>query len=228
MDRVSDFLLLVPMLLFSIVAHEYAHGYAAFRMGDPTAQRLGRLTWNPLKHLDPVLSFLLPLATYFGSGGGFILGAAKPVPVDPRNYRELRKGDIIVSLAGVATNLVIALLCIPLIALIGLLASAMPGAVGVLGPVQFVLSYGVFLNLILIVFNLLPIPPLDGSHVLKYLLPPRIAAQYVKLGMYGMAILVALLIFGGPVLDAWFRPARAGYVFLMSLVGRYMIPGAGL
>lgn len=228
MDRVSDFLLLVPMLLFSIIAHEYAHGYAALRMGDPTAQRLGRLTWNPLKHLDPVLSVLLPLATYFGSGGGFVLGAAKPVPVDPRNYRELRKGDIIVSLAGVATNLVIAIACVPVIALTGLLATSMPDAAGVLGALQFSLSYGIFLNLLLIVFNLLPVPPLDGSHVFKYLLPPRLAAQYVRLGMYGMAILVALLVFGGPVLDAWFRPARAGYVLLMSLVGRYLIPGAGL
>jgi Zn-dependent protease len=226
LDRVSDFLLLVPILLFSIVAHEYAHGYAALRMGDTTAQRLGRLTWNPVKHLDPFLSLLLPLVTFFG--GGFILGAAKPVPVDPRNYRELRKGDVIVSLAGVTANLAIALACVPLLALFGMLSRSMPDAASVFASLQFMLRAGIFLNLILIVFNLLPIPPLDGSHVVKYLLPPRIAAMYVSVGRYGMLILLALLFFGGPVLDAVFWPARMGYAFLMSLVGPYALPGAGL
>lgn len=226
LDRVSDFLLLVPILLFSIVAHEYAHGYVALRMGDQTALRLGRLTWNPLKHLDPFLSLLLPLVTYFG--GGFVLGAAKPVPVDPRNYRELRKGDILVSLAGVAANLVIAIACVPVIAALGMLARAMPDAVGIIAPLQFMFRIGIFLNLILVVFNLLPIPPLDGSHVVKYLLPPRIAAQYVRVGMYGMGILVLLLLVGGSVLDKLLWPAVAGYGFLISLVGRYALPGAGL
>jgi Zn-dependent protease len=226
LDRVSDFLLLVPILLFSIVAHEIAHGYAALRMGDPTAQRLGRLTWNPIKHLDPFLSLLLPLVTFFS--GGFILGAAKPVPVDPRNYRELRKGDIIVSLAGVATNLVIAVACVPIIGILGMIGRAMPDAIGVIAPMQVMFSYGIFINLILVAFNLLPIPPLDGSHVFKYLLPPRLAAQYVRIGMYGMAILVLLLIFGGPVLSAWLYPVRVGYGFLISLVSRYVLPGAGL
>ena len=216
----------MPILLFSVVAHEYAHGYAALRMGDTTAQRLGRLTWNPLKHLDPFLSLLMPLVLYFGSG--FIFGAAKPVPVDPRNYRELRKGDIIVSLAGVTVNLLIAIALVPLIAVVGLLARAMPDAIGVLGPLQFMLRYGIFLNLILVVFNLIPIPPLDGSHVMKYLLPPRLAAQYVRIGMFGMAILVVLLIFGGSVLNKVLWPALAGYTFLVSLVGRYVLPGAGL
>ena len=228
MDRVSDFLLLVPILLFSVVAHEYAHGYAALRMGDSTAQRLGRLTWNPVKHLDPFLSLLMPLVLFFGSGGTFLFGAAKPVPVDPRNYRELRKGDIIVSLAGVATNLVIAVALVPLIAVVGLLARAMPDAIGVLGPLQSMFRYGIFLNLILVVFNLIPIPPLDGSHVMKYLLPPRIAAHYVRIGMFGMAILVMLFIFGGSMLDKVLWPALAGYRFLISLVGRYVLPGAGL
>jgi Zn-dependent protease len=195
-------------------------------MGDPTAQRLGRLTWNPIKHLDPFLSLVMPLVTFFGAG--FILGAAKPVPVDPRNYRELRKGDIIVSLAGVATNLAIAIACVPIIALLGLLGAAVPGALGVIAPAQFMFGYGIFINLILVAFNLLPIPPLDGSHVFKYLLPPRLAAQYVRVGMYGMAILVLLLIFGGPVLSTWLYPVRLGYGFLLSLVGRYVLPGAGL
>lgn len=226
MDRVSDFLLLVPILLLSVVAHEYAHGYAALRMGDTTAQRLGRLTWNPIKHLDPFLSLLMPLVLFFSSG--FMFGAAKPVPVDPRNYRELRKGDIIVSLAGVATNFALALALVPLVAVVGLLARSMPDAIGVLGPLQFMLRYGIFINLLLVVFNLIPIPPLDGSHVMKYLLPPRVAEQYVRVGMYGMAILLVLVIFGGSLLQKLLWPALAGYRFLISLVGRYVLPGAGL
>jgi Zn-dependent protease len=226
LDRVSDFLLLVPILLLSVVAHEYAHGYAALKMGDTTAQRLGRLTWNPLKHLDPFLSLLMPMVLFFSSG--FVFGAAKPVPVDPRNYRELKKGDIIVSLAGVATNFALALLFVPLIAIIGIVAGIVPDAAPVLGVVQAMFSYGIFINLILAFFNLIPIPPLDGSHVMKYLLPPRIAAHYTRIGMYGMAILLLLIIFGGSILQTLLSPALFGYRFLVSLVGRYVLPGAGL
>src|SRR3954465_16031186 len=99
-------LFVAPVLLFSVIAHEYAHGYAALKQGDQTALQAGRLTWNPLKHIDPVLTIIMPLLMYWA--WGMFLGGAKPVPVDPRNYRNLRRGDIIVSLAGVATNFVLA------------------------------------------------------------------------------------------------------------------------
>ena len=106
MDKsLEQFILVAPVLLFSMVAHEYAHGYAALKQGDNTAYALGRLTWNPLPHIDPLMSILLPLLTYFTTGIAF--GGAKPVPVIPRNYRNFKRGDIIVSLAGVATNFVV-------------------------------------------------------------------------------------------------------------------------
>ncbi|HXV86854.1 MAG TPA: site-2 protease family protein, partial [Gemmatimonadales bacterium] len=104
----QEALLALPVLLFSMVAHEYAHGYAALRQGDTTAYMLGRLTFNPLKHIDPFMTVLLPLMLWFGSGGRMVFGGAKPVPVNPRNYRQYKRGDIIVSLAGIATNLVLA------------------------------------------------------------------------------------------------------------------------
>src|SRR5687767_3788992 len=107
-----------------MVAHEYAHGYAAFRQGDTTAYALGRLTWNPLKHIDPFMTVILPLMLFFI--GGPIFGGAKPVPVNPRNYRHYKRGDIIVSLAGVVTNVAIAILSVPLIIIVGVLGSYVP------------------------------------------------------------------------------------------------------
>ncbi|HEX3867728.1 MAG TPA: site-2 protease family protein, partial [Gemmatimonadaceae bacterium] len=115
----QQILLVVPVLLFSVIAHEVAHGYAALKQGDDTALMLGRLTWNPIKHIDPFLTILLPLA--LGLAGAPILGGAKPVPVNPRKYRHFKRGDIIVSLAGVFTNLILAFVFAALVAGIGLL-----------------------------------------------------------------------------------------------------------
>ena len=190
-----------------MVAHEYAHGYAALRNGDPTAYQLGRLTWNPIKHIDPFMTILLPILTFFG--GGFIFGGAKPVPVNPRNYTNYKRGDIIVSLAGIVTNLAIALLFIPLIAIIGLVGRQFPAANDSLSLIQLMCRYGIYINLLLALFNLLPIPPLDGSHVAKYILPPAWALSYQRIGRYGMLLLIAMLTFGRPILNFWLSPVWA-------------------
>ena len=124
MEKFSLFVLVAPMLLLSMVAHEYAHGYAALKQGDNTALMLGRLTWNPLKHIDPWLTVIMPLLSFFIAGVAF--GGAKPVPVNPRLYRNYKRGDIIVSLAGVATNLVLAVLLLPVVIGLGLLAREVP------------------------------------------------------------------------------------------------------
>jgi Zn-dependent protease len=199
-----------PVLLFSMVAHEYAHGYAALKQGDTTAYALGRLTWNPIPHIDPFMSILLPILTYLAPPH-IMFGGAKPVPVIPRNYRNYKRGDIIVSLAGVATNFVIAICCVPLIIAVGLLGRAIPIFTDTGAILQAMLLYGVLINLGLAVFNLIPIPPLDGSHVFKYLLPPAWALAYQRLGARGLLILFLLIGFGGPVLNLWFAP-----VFLLS------------
>lgn len=227
LERIELFLLFAPVLLVSMVAHEYAHGYAALKQGDTTAQQLGRLTWNPAKHIDPVMTVILPLLTYFGGGllgQPLIFGGAKPVPVDPRNYRSYRRGDIIVSLAGVATNAVLAAMCVALIIAVGLVARALPAASTPVAILQSMLLIGISFNLVLVAFNLLPIPPLDGSHVVKHLLPPSIAVHYQRLGFYGMFIILALLFFGRGVLMLWLRPMVLVLDIALRTVMPYVVP----
>lgn len=222
MATVEKIVLIAPILLFAMIAHEIAHGYAALRQGDPTAYQLGRLSWNPIKHIDPMMTILVPLIML--ATGGPILGGAKPVPVNPRNYRNYKKGDIIVSLAGVATNLGIAVLSIPLVVLLGLIAQAVPATASVLALLQAMLVWGVLINLFLCAFNLLPLPPLDGSHVFKYLLPPAWSLRYQSIGRYGIFILIALLYFGGPVLDAWMTPAYVMFNLLLRPAAGFLVP----
>ena len=221
MQTLQQFLLIAPILLFSVIAHEIAHGWAALRQGDRTALDAGRLTWNPKPHIDPFFTILLPIMTIAGSvaagGRPMVFGGARPVPVDPRNYRNPRLGDIIVSLAGVATNAVIAVACVALLALAGLLGRAVPALLTTLGVVQAMCLNGVLINVLLIAFNLLPIPPLDGSHVFKYLLPRPLAVQYVRLARYGLLVLIALLWWGERVLNAWMNPFFAVADQLLAL-----------
>ena len=225
-DTLQNVLFIAPVLLFSVIAHEYAHGYAALRQGDTTALSMGRLTWNPIKHIDPWLTIVMPLVMGYSSGWRVILGGAKPVPVNPANYRNLKRGDIIVSLAGVATNLVLAIVATVLLALFGLLWKIAPGSGGIVWIVQVAMIYGVLINLSLIFFNLLPIPPLDGSHVMKYLLPKPIAIKYEQFGYLGFIVLIALLFYGRGLLDAWMRPATIAVAFLIGTVDSLLMPRA--
>ena len=225
-DTLQKILFVAPVLLFSVIAHEYAHGFAALRQGDPTARDAGRLTWNPVRHIDPFLTILMPLMMGFASNWQVMLGGAKPVPVNPANYRNLRRGDIIVSLAGVASNLVLAVVCTVLIALLGLLAGVAPGLYDTASILQAMMMWGVVINLLLIVFNLLPLPPLDGSHVVKYLMPASWARYYQQVGRYGIIILIVLLSVGRGFLDAWMKPAFLATGLLFGAVRSFMLPGA--
>ncbi len=210
------------MLLFSMVAHEYAHGYAAMKQGDLTAYSLGRLTWNPLKHIDPFMTVLLP--TFLALIGAPIFGGAKPVPVNPRNYRHYKRGDIIVSLAGVVVNFGIAIACTLLILPVGLLGRQLPQAQVPLAVLQLMLQGGIIVNLVLAIFNLLPIPPLDGSRVFKYVLPPAWALKYEQIGAFGLLILMALLSFGRPLLSVWFAPLTYVLDAARRFYAPYMLP----
>ncbi|MEP6508396.1 MAG: site-2 protease family protein [Gemmatimonadales bacterium] len=222
MNQVQNFILIAPVLLFSMVAHEYAHGYAALKNGDMTAYQLGRLTWNPAKHIDPFMTILLPLMLFLA--GGVIFGGAKPVPVNPRNYRNFKRGDIIVSLAGVATNIVIAIICVPLVMLVHAIANIAPALAAPASIFQLMLVFGIQLNVALAAFNLIPIPPLDGSHVMKYLLPPAWGLGYQRIGRYGLVVLFVLISVGRPFLMIWFKPAFALIGLLQTAVGPYIIP----
>jgi Zn-dependent protease len=209
------------VLLFSVVAHEYAHAEAAFRQGDDTAYLLGRLTLNPLKHIDPVMSVIVPFMLW--RLGAPVFGAARPVPVNPLKYRNFRRGDIIVSLAGIATNLGLFVLSAAVFAVAGLAALALP----VLSPsfeiLQRMLYYGMYLNLILAFFNLIPIPPLDGSHVFYHLLPPGAGLKYRQLQALGfLPVLVVAWIFPG-VLHVLLWPALQLMGVARHLVGGFAI-----
>ncbi len=214
----QQLLLIAPMLLFSMVAHEYAHGWAALKQGDETALALGRLTWNPAKHIDPFMTILLPLM--LAAAGAPILGGAKPVPVNPANFRNLKRGDIIVSLAGVTANLLIVVACVPVIILAGWVGSLIPAVVTPMALLQRMAVTGIFLNMILVVFNLLPIPPLDGSHVFKYLLPPALARPYQRLAGAGILVLLAFMYFVPAFRTVVLSPA----LFVQSLAQRLYLP----
>lgn len=190
--ELQTFFLVFPVLLLSVVAHEYAHARVAVAQGDPTPQMLGRLTFNPIPHIDPIGSVAVPVILLL-LNAGFLFGWAKPVPVVPRNYRNFKRGDILVSSAGVIVNFALAALFTLVAAMIPLLWNAF-GPSALLQSVYLLARYGILINLILAVFNLIPIPPLDGSHLFYYLLPPELGARYRALGhRYGI-LLVGLVI----------------------------------
>ena len=213
-----DFLLLIPVLLFSVVAHEVAHAWQALREGDPTARDLGRITLNPIAHLSPVGSLLVPLAIYYLLPGDFIFGWARPVPVNPANYRKPRAGDIRVSLAGIVANLCLAALFTAALAVWSATGAAalLGGAGSALGAM---LRFGILINLVLAWINLMPVPPLDGSHVVRHLLPRPLAARYWAAGRYGAGlVLLTVVVFPG-VFSAIVSPVFGLARWLVGLAG---------
>lgn len=212
-----DFLLLLPVLLLSIVVHEVAHAWVARREGDPTAERLGRITLNPIPHLDPVGSFLVPLALFL-LPGGVIFGWARPVPVNPGNFRDRVWGDIRVSLAGIASNLALVVIFTLLLAVLFRVGD--PGTTSAtLDGLGRMLRFGILLNLVLAVFNLVPIPPLDGSHVVAHLLPPPLRARYRELGRYGILLIMAVIFVWPQAFQLVFRPVLYLYGAAVGLAG---------
>jgi Zn-dependent protease len=205
-STLTNILLTIPVLLFALVAHEWAHAFAALKQGDPTAYELGRLTFNPIKHIDPFMTIILPIVMLAGSHGAIALGGAKPCPVNPSNFRNYRRGDIIVSLAGVTMNLLLAVLSAALFMVVGVIGRAIPGGTPVFAVLQQMLQISVLYNSLLLFFNLLPIPPLDGSHVLAQFLPASIAVPYKRVSRFGILILVGLLYFGGDALNVLLSP----------------------
>jgi Zn-dependent protease len=172
------------VLLFSIIIHEISHGYVALLNGDPTARMLGRITLNPIPHIDPVGSILLPVLLLL-SQSSFLIGWAKPVPVNPLNFRNYRWGEFAVSAAGPVSNLVLA----AIFSMVLRLGLENPG----LTQLAF---YGVSINIILALFNLIPIPPLDGSHILALVLPRELARLYSYLEPVGFILILVLFYTG--------------------------------
>ena len=188
-------------LVLSIVFHEVAHGYAAYRLGDPTARDANRLTLNPLAHIDPMGSVLLPLILVF-TGSPVLFGWAKPVPYNPGYFRNVKKGVMIVGAAGPAANLALAA--------VAATAFRLFTPTGVLG---LLLVQVCLINVILAVFNLIPIPPLDGSRIVVGFLPPDLARGYFRLERFGFLIIFGLLWLG--MLDRLIWPIAEGLLRLL-------------
>lgn len=183
-EKLISFLTFLPLFFISIAVHEYAHAFAAHKYGDDTAKNLGRLTLNPFKHIDIVGTVIMPVASF--ATGFALIGWAKPVPVDRRNFKNFLKDDAVVSFAGPLSNLILALIIYFIFLLVINLFSIGSFTINFLW-------YGVFLNIFLFMFNLLPIPPLDGSHILFDLFPNKITAGLLNLGLYGSIILLLFI-----------------------------------
>ena len=197
-----DILVYIVILLFSVIIHEVMHGVAAEWFGDDTARREGRITLNPIPHIDPFASILLPAIMLISSGGTFALGAAKPVPVDFNNMRRPRLGMAVVSLAGPLSNLAIAILL------------ALPVTFRVI-EINELLAKAIFLNVVLAVFNLLPIPPLDGSKIIASFLPTNIMNTLLRFEQYGFLIILVLLFTG--ILNTLLTPFVAVFAIVFGI-----------
>jgi Zn-dependent protease len=219
-----DILFQLIAFLFAISVHESAHAWTANRRGDPTARMLGRVTLNPIKHIDPFGTILLPLIamlTHFP-----VIGWAKPTPVDTRNFKNPMLDDILTAVAGPVSNFIVATIATILLAGIAIAApdgrQIVQGAVSgvmvsnsVLMPMSRLLFQVLEINVLLAVFNLIPIPPLDGSHVLRHFLPESVRRAYDTVGMFG---LMALVFFGGNFLMALIRPFLLFYISILMSV----------
>jgi Zn-dependent protease len=187
---IQEFIVLAPAILLALTVHEFAHGYVAYRLGDPTAKDMGRLTLNPLKHLDPL-----------GTLAFFIIkiGWAKPVPVNPNYFTNPRKDMLWVALAGPVVNLVLAIIsaiCTKIVWFIAATIPYSPMAKAILVPLNEVLMASVWINLVLCIFNFIPVPPLDGSKILMGVLPPDLARSYASVERYGFVIIMLLAFTG--------------------------------
>ena len=188
---------LVVIVILSLGIHEYAHAVVAYLCGDDTAKRGGRMTINPVAHIDPFMTILLPAFLYFSTGGRFMFGGAKPVPVDTRRLRHPLRDMMFVAIAGPATNLVLAVVFMVLWK-----ASLTYWSYESAELMPRVLQLASLLNLGLAVFNMLPIPPLDGSRVMAYLLPGPLRETYVSLERFGLLLVIVLIFFVPGVRDS--------------------------
>lgn len=209
MEFAQRLILFAIPVIFAITVHEVAHGWVANKLGDPTARMLGRITLNPIKHIDPIGTIAVPaLLLYLG---GFIFGWAKPVPVTWKNLRHKVRDPILVAVAGPLSNFIMAIFW----AFVYKFSQLAPGAVG--NNLSVMGQAGIMINIILLVLNLLPIPPLDGSRVVSVLLPGPLSWQYNRLEPYGFFILIALIITG--ILSAIMMPfVHFFMVFIQSIV----------
>jgi Zn-dependent protease len=202
----------IPAFLLALTVHEFAHGLVAERFGDPTARMMGRVTLNPIPHIDPFGTIILP-GLLIIMKAPFVFGWAKPVPVNPYNLRNPKRDMIWISLAGPVANLIFAFVCGTVLRLI------LPFVEG--GPVLQFLAWAVMVSLVLAAFNLIPVPPLDGSGILKGLLPDRMQEGYAKYERFGFLVLLGLFTVGQPVISLFVFPFVG--IFSWLFTGKSML-----
>jgi Zn-dependent protease len=205
------------ILIGSVAVHEVAHAWVARREGDDTAEKLGRITLNPLSHLDLMGSLIVPVSMYYMTGG-MIFGWAKPVPVNPRNFRHPKWSDIRVSMAGIVSNVILALGFTLFAAGLAFAQGRLQSLDAALGATMVFARFGVYINLLLAFFNLIPIPPLDGSHVLAQLLPTGMVQGYRRISRFGPLALLALIFFVPQFFTLILTPVEV----LMGLADRFI------
>lgn len=220
-DVIGAFLLQYLCLLFSLSVHEAAHAAAANYGGDPTARLMGRMTLNPVKHADIMGTVILPLLVMF-SGFPYFIGWAKPVPFNPRNLRDRRRGPVFIALAGPGSNLAVALAAAIVLRALASLLNVFPESDILLTFIQVFISL-VFINVLLMVFNLIPLPPLDGHHVIEYFLPPSAQQMFSRIGPFSIIILF-ILVFQLRILALPLRVV-AGAVYFLAFYGTPMWEG---